>query len=374
MEQNPDSGKVGILVAEDSPTQALNVQFLLERNGFKVTVARNGEEALRALESGPLPGLILTDIVMPRVSGYELCRRVKNDARLADIPVVLLTTLSDPLDVIEGLKCGADSFVVKPYNQDFLLSRIRYILENRTLHQAQGPETGIEVFFAGQKHTFTSRRSQMLSLLLSTFENAIQKNIELLALNKRLMEAEQQLRAQAEELRALSLTDGLTGLFNRRGFSMIASKQIEIANRDGQYMWLLFVDVDGLKPVNDVLGHEAGDRLISDVGLLLKQTCRESDIVVRLGGDEFLVLLVRGSEGDAQRLESRIQEAAARHNETAGRPYIVSFSVGIAEYNPEAPTSLEDLIRRADAAMYQEKNKKSADVRRRTIKTGSRSV
>jgi len=340
-----------ILIAEDSATQALNLQFLLEDAGYGVVVTRNGKDALAAARKRP-PAMLITDIVMPEMDGYELCQTLKNAPELHHVPVILLTTLSDPLNVINGLKCGADSFVIKPYNKDFLLERINYILTNRALRHEEGNAPGIEVFFAGQKHVFTAQRSQMLDLLLSTFENAIQKNIELTDMNAKLMEAERRLREQANELRALSLTDPLTTLYNRRGFMTIASQLLRIANREGQYMWMLFIDVDGLKVVNDTLGHDQGDQLITDVSALVRRVARESDVVARLGGDEFVVLIPNGSADDSTRLQGRLEEAVRAQNEKNERPYAVAFSVGVGEYNPEAPCTMDELIRRADAEMY----------------------
>ncbi len=348
-----------ILIAEDSATQALNLQFLLEGAGYHVTVTRNGKAALAAARQHP-PAMLITDIVMPEMDGYELCQTLKNTPALHTIPVILLTTLSDPLNVINGLKCGADSFVVKPYNKDFLLERIRYILTNRSLRQEEANAPGIEVFFAGKKHVFTSQRSQMLDLLLSTFENAVQKNIELTETNNRLMEAEARLRDQANELRALSLTDALSTLYNRRGFMTIASQLLRIANREGQYMWMLFIDVDGLKTVNDTLGHAHGDQLITDVAAIIRRVSRESDVTARLGGDEFVILIPNGSADDANRLLARLEEAASALNVSQERPFNVAFSTGIAEYNPESPCTMDELIRRADAEMYKIKAKRKS--------------
>jgi diguanylate cyclase (GGDEF)-like protein len=346
--------KSKILIAEDSATQALNLQFLLEEAGYRVEVSRNGKDALAAARQRP-PDMLITDIVMPEMDGYELCHTLKNTSPLHHIPVILLTTLSDPLNVINDLKCGADSFVIKPYNKDFLLERIRYILTNRVLRHEESNTPGIEVFFAGQKHLFTAQRSQMLDLLLSTFENAIQKNIELTEMNNRLIEAEGRLREQANELRALSLTDPLTTLYNRRGFMTIASQLLRMANREGQYMWLLFLDVDGLKIVNDTLGHPQGDQLITDVSVIIRKIARESDVTARLGGDEFVVLIPNGSADDANRLSERLEKAAAAQNTKQDRPYGIAFSIGISEYNPEAPCTMDELIRRADTEMYKMK-------------------
>ncbi|RMH67827.1 MAG: response regulator, partial [Bacteroidetes bacterium] len=117
--------QVHILVVEDSLTQAEQLRYALEQKGFCVTIQRDGEQALAWMQEH-LPTLIISDIVMPRMNGYQLCKAVKDDPRLREIPFMLLTSLSDPADVIEGLKAGADNFVVKPFNEEFLLSRIKY--------------------------------------------------------------------------------------------------------------------------------------------------------------------------------------------------------------------------------------------------------
>src|SRR6185369_9600301 len=116
-----------ILIVEDSPTQAEQLRYMLEKHSYRVTVARNGNEAL-AMMSKVNPGLIISDIVMPEMNGYELCRRVKALDDRRDIPVILLTSLADPHDVIKGLACGADNFITKPYDEDYLVSRIMDVL------------------------------------------------------------------------------------------------------------------------------------------------------------------------------------------------------------------------------------------------------
>src|SRR5690606_265711 len=126
----PESN-VEILIAEDSATQALNLQYLLERQGYRVTVCENGRLALEAAHRRK-PTLVVSDIVMPELDGYGLCRALKAEPALAEVPVLLVTTLSDPGDVLRGLEVGADSFILKPYDDTFLLNRIRFILLHRS--------------------------------------------------------------------------------------------------------------------------------------------------------------------------------------------------------------------------------------------------
>lgn len=166
---------VEILVVEDSVTQALQLQRMLERNGYKVTVAHNGVQALEMLHHHPVT-IVLTDILMPEMDGYALCKCIKADMRLKDIPVILLTALSDPMDILKGLQCGADNFIVKPYDAKILLYRIHYILANRALRRHASAQMGLEVYFGGAKHMITSERVQIVDLLLSVYETAVQKN------------------------------------------------------------------------------------------------------------------------------------------------------------------------------------------------------
>jgi signal transduction histidine kinase len=192
--ENPTPQSPEILIAEDSPTQAQRLRYILEQQGYRVTAAVNGRLALEAAQQRK-PALILSDIVMPEMDGYELSRRVKSDPNLADVPVILVTSLSDPHDVIRGLECRADNFILKPYDERYLLSRLRFVLVNREMRQSDQPGMGLEIFFNGQRHFITADRLQILNLLLSTYEAAIQRNKELENVNKELAAANKELEA-----------------------------------------------------------------------------------------------------------------------------------------------------------------------------------
>ena len=169
---------IEILIAEDSPTQAQHLRYVLEENGFKVAAATNGKEALAAAQRRK-PALIISDIMMPEMDGYTLCKAVKADDDLSDIPVILLTSLASPGDIIKGLECGADNFIPKPFEKNYLLSRIQYILTNLSLRKSQKIDAGLQIIFSDEKYFITSQRQQILDLLLSTYETAVQKNLEL---------------------------------------------------------------------------------------------------------------------------------------------------------------------------------------------------
>ncbi len=188
--QDRKNGNIGveILVVEDSPTQALHLKHILMQYNYAVTVAKDGKDALRRMHEQK-PTIVISDILMPEMDGYEMCRQIRADENLKYTPVILLTQLVDPRDVIRGLLSGADNFVTKPYSEQFLISRIQYILANQELRRNAITEMGIEIFFAGQKHFITSDRMQILDLLFSTFENAVQRNQELEEANKELRKA-----------------------------------------------------------------------------------------------------------------------------------------------------------------------------------------
>ena len=172
------NSSIGILIAEDSRTQADQLAFLLEQHGYRVTIAANGKLALEAAQAQK-PALLISDVMMPEMGGYELCKAIKSDEELKDIPVILVTTLTDPQDVIRGLECGADNFIRKPYEEGYLLSRIEYLLMNLEMRKSQKMQVGVEINLGGQKFFINSERQQILDLLISTYEQAVHLNYEL---------------------------------------------------------------------------------------------------------------------------------------------------------------------------------------------------
>jgi PAS domain S-box/diguanylate cyclase (GGDEF) domain len=161
-----------------------------------------------------------------------------------------------------------------------------------------------------------------------------------------------------EELRAFSLVDELTGIYNRRGFFCMAQQQMKTARRMNLGMFCIFIDVDGLKKINDTYGHQEGDWALADTALILKETFRESDIIGRLGGDEFTVLVLDDSEHHAEAIVGRLQENIKQNNTHGGRNYEISLSVGIAHHAARSPELIEELVKRSDALMYEHKRNK----------------
>jgi diguanylate cyclase (GGDEF)-like protein/PAS domain S-box-containing protein len=164
-------------------------------------------------------------------------------------------------------------------------------------------------------------------------------------------------RKQAiEELENLSLTDDLTGLYNRRGFLALAEQELKHASRENERFALVFADLDGLKQINDSFGHHEGSRAITKAAEILKQTFRTSDISARLGGDEFTVLALAASDDNAETIKARLQDNVRRFNLRHELPYELSVSTGIVLLDPHSKLSIDDLIRKADAAMYEHKH------------------
>lgn len=187
-----------ILVVEDSPTQAQILKHFLEARKFQVKLAGNGLKALEMIAEKK-PDLVISDIVMPEMNGYELCRQIKDGVDTNDIPVILLTSLTNPEDVLEGLACGADNFITKPFNEDYLLSHIDQILANRKFIKVERVRIGVEIFFAGKRRFITADQQQMLSLLLSTYEAAAQRNVELIKTQQELQTLNDHLEEIVEE-------------------------------------------------------------------------------------------------------------------------------------------------------------------------------
>ncbi|MFH0921375.1 MAG: response regulator, partial [Fibrobacterota bacterium] len=176
---------VEILIVEDSLTQQEKLKYLLERHHYRVTTANNGKQAL-ALLSAHKPSLIISDVVMPEMDGYSFCKWLKSDKSSQNIPVILLTSLSHSEDVLEGLACGADNFITKPYNDDYLIAGVRQILANKDLCGAKRVLVGVEFTFAGKKRFITADQQQLFNLLLSTYDAAVIRNKELLQTQEKL--------------------------------------------------------------------------------------------------------------------------------------------------------------------------------------------
>jgi len=208
-EIQPD--EIEILIVEDSPTQAERLRRLIQSMRYGARVAGNGQLALDAIRERK-PHLVLSDIVMPEMDGYTLCRAIKADPELREIPVILVTSLMDPKDIIRGIECGADNFIRKPYAEDYLLNRIGHMLMNQKLRKNQNMEIGIALYLGDQKHFINAERQQILDLLISTYEQAVQVNSELQARERQVIELNMRLAHHAGELETINREIALKNL------------------------------------------------------------------------------------------------------------------------------------------------------------------
>ncbi|MGH7435213.1 MAG: sensor histidine kinase [Polyangiaceae bacterium] len=183
-----------ILVVEDSATQAKALELILTSEGYDVCITPNAEKGLERMAETTFD-LVISDIVMPGISGYDLCRQAKANHATREVPVILLTTLSDPLDIIQGLESGADNFITKPYEGSQLVGRVETILTNRRLRTERESKEGVEIFFLGRRFTIASEKEQILDLLLSTFEDTVRTNRELRASQNALSAANRELES-----------------------------------------------------------------------------------------------------------------------------------------------------------------------------------
>ncbi len=177
-----------ILVVEDSKTQALHLKHDLMQSKYNITIAFNGNQALSMLKTDSFD-IIISDVIMPGMDGFQLCKKIKNNEQTQNIAVILLTALQEPEDIVKGLGSGADNFIIKPYDLKILLSRIEYILANKKIRESNGPEIKFEVMFAGKHYSIASQQMQIVDLLLSTYETILYKNRELERINKELKKA-----------------------------------------------------------------------------------------------------------------------------------------------------------------------------------------
>lgn len=456
-EDSPEKKMFGlkrrILIVDDDP---LNVKLLaskLPEDRFEPITAFSGQEALRKTLKDP-PDLILLDIMMPEMNGYEVSHWLKTNPATQDIPIILVTALDGTDDKIKGFEAGADEFLSKPVNTIELLARINSLLRlkhyreqlrSRTLSEKgfsgvqATPDPAEEIrspvrillvedddkdvrmiqeFFAEeschletvntgemaldrvQKEAFDLvlldvllpgvdgfevcqrikglHQTQDLQVVLITclpdLENKI-KGVEqgaddylIKPINGRELKARvkvlvkkkhyiDQLRDNFEQALNSAIYDGLTGLHNQTYFKRFLEMEIKRADRQRYPLGLMIIDIDDFKNVNDRFGHLAGDLVIKDLAQVIKKNIREVDLSARYGGDEFVVVLPYTDQTEVLQIIERIQKAVDRYRQSAENllqqgPLTLSFGVA---FFPFQGTTMEELIRNADRALYRSK-------------------
>jgi len=245
-----------ILIAEDSPTQAAHIRYLLESNNYKVEVTQNGQQAWDWLSTN-IPELVISDIVMPGMNGFELCEKIKSDERTEDIPVILLTSLSDPDEVIEGLSCGADSFISKPYNKEYLVSNIKKILTEKGAPEAKRDTKGIEIHYGGKKRTIRTGPQEVIKFLLNIYQGAIHQNNELIQTRDELSQLNERLEELVEErTRELKKNEEKILAFNAELEQRIQERTVQLnAANKAKSEFLANMSHEIRTPMNAVLGY-----------------------------------------------------------------------------------------------------------------------
>jgi len=292
-----------ILVVDDHPDNVEIINARLTSRGFTIDTASNGQEALDRVRENP-PQLILLDVMMPLMDGYEVSRRIKGDESLPYIPIILVTARDSTQDKVEGLDAGADDYITKPINFPELEARVRSMLRIKRLQ-----------------------------------DELDQKNRELELANRRL--------------RKLSITDGLTELFNHRHVHELLREEFERSRRSGDPMAVAMLDLDRFKQINDTYGHPTGDVVLYETARIIRETAREIDMVGRYGGEEFIAILPGTDEEAAAQFAERVREAVAEHVfRDEANELRMTLSSGVASYPGEDVETPDLLLKRADEALY----------------------
>ena len=290
-------GPIRVLVIADSERDVRRLHGAVAGRAaaqFELMHVTKVNEAMKLLGDERRFDAVLLDLALTDGEGLEPLEQLHEHA--PKTPIIVMSHVEDEALAMRALKAGAQDSLVKDQVEGQLLVRaIRYAIERQQLHAA---------------------------------------------------------------LREMSLVDPLTQLYNRRGLITLARQLYKVADRMKKRVSHIFVDLDGLKMINDTLGHSVGDRALIETTDLLKETFRDSDVMARMGGDEFVVLAMENAGADAEMWTARLQENLRQRNARADREYPLGLSVGIVYYDPDAPRALDDLLQRADSLMYEEKRAK----------------
>lgn len=293
-----------ILIVDDSE---LNIQVLsdiLKEKSYRIALARSGRVALEFVEMKK-PDLILLDIMMPEIDGFEVCRRLKSRPETKAIPIIFISGLDKSEDIVRGFKAGAVDYIVKPFQKEVVLARVNTHLK---LNETQ----------------------------------------------KKLKKTNNELKKLLNEVEYLSFHDEMTGLYNRRYFEnemdrLAASRRLPIT--------LLVADMDYLKVVNDNYGHKMGDQYLKAAAKILKKSSRDEDVVARIGGDEFAIILPETGFKAADKVYQRIKSNLKQYNQQQDLVEKLEISLGFAvKTNKEQ--NLDQIFKQADKMMYNNKGKR----------------
>ena len=293
-----------VLLVEDDPIQASATKEILSKLGYEVLWAEDGINAIKLVKSQK-PDIVLLDVILPGMDGYEVCRWLKLEETTKGIPIIMLTVKKELSDKISGLHIGADDYLPKPYNELELNARIYALLRTKALQD------------------------------------------ELKLKNR-------QLEDLLDKVNFMAITDSLTGLYNRRRFLDVLTTEYERAKRYGTPFSLVMLDIDYFKKINDNFGHVVGDTVLKEISEILLKGIRDIDTAARYGGEEFMLILPNTDKDHARIVAERIRQAIETYDFT-GLDRKISASIGISGM-PDASIADEDrLIRCADFGLYRAK-------------------
>jgi len=278
------SDKALVLIVDDSPTN-LQVLAACVKSAHRVKVSTNGEQCLQIAQTKPHPDLILLDVEMPGMNGYEVCKHLKASPETADIPIIFVTGLMGDEDEEKGLALGAVDYITKPIRPAIVIARVRTHVT---------------------------------------------------------------LKLQRDKLNKMAFFDQLTGLYNRHYLIDVATKKVARALRHRYDLWVLMIDIDHFKSINDTYGHPMGDAILKLVAEILELDNRSEDIAARFGGEEFVMIFDPCNAKNALMKAERI-----RHKIELLKPHDISLtiSIGMAKLVDEDAT-FDRLLKRADEALY----------------------
>jgi diguanylate cyclase (GGDEF)-like protein len=283
-----------VLIVDDVAKNLQVLGTILSKQNYKIAAANNGEQAIK-IANTTLPDLILLDIMMPGISGYEVCARLKKDPRTKDISIIFLTAKIEPEDIVKGFEAGAVDYVAKPFNSTELLARVKTQLE--------------------------------------------------LKISKDL------LKIKNEQLRELAITDSMTGLYNHRYIIDSLSERIAEAKRYKQSLSVAMLDIDYFKKVNDNYGHFFGDFVLVRISTIIEESIRKTDIAGRYGGEEYLIIFTNTDKKSALNTLERIRKSIEKEKWDK-KDLVITVSGGLSELKDE---DYSKLIMKADNLLYKAK-------------------
>ena len=228
---------VRVLVVEDSRVQTRRLVTFLQKHGYSPITAADGKRGLAAARAHR-PSLIITDVVMPVMDGFEMCRTIRTDKILNAVPIIIFTSLSNPEDILRGLEAGADSYVSKPFNERILLSRIRSVLALPRLAEKEVSPRKLQVVLGGKRYLITANRLQILNLLLSTYEDVVLQNLRLREMRKKLLLLNEKLEKMVDE-RTKSLQNEVAE--RRKAQTALAAQAEELARSNAELEQFAYV-------------------------------------------------------------------------------------------------------------------------------------